>query len=299
MTSHTISQLALVLIPVFFLVALGTWYGKRHHPDPEWTNKMNIDWFLPALIFSALSTRSFDVHADGWLMLGTVGIILGSGMLAYPLVKYLQLDWRTFLPPVMFSNCGNIGLPLAMFAFGKAFMPNAIVVFVTTNLLFFTLGAWLISGKTHWREILRSPMVLATFVGLALGIAEWRLPSEMAQPIHMLGDISLPLMLFTLGIRMAEVSWSDWRQGMLGAILCPLTGLLAAGVVLPWLPLTQGQQAGLILFAVLPPAAVNYLLAETYQQEPKRVAAIVVAGNFASLVFVPMGLALAIRLQAG
>jgi malate permease and related proteins len=293
-----VSQLALVLIPVFCLVALGTWYGKSRKPDPEWTNKMNMDWFLPALIFSALSTRSFDWHADGWLVLGTVGIILGSGLLAWPLVHFLKLDWRTFLPPVMFSNCGNIGLPLAMFTFGQALMPNAIVVFVTTNLLFFTLGAWLISGKTQWRNILSSPMVIATLTGFAMGASGWRFPPEVAKPIQLLGDISLPLMLFTLGIRMAEVKWADWQHGMLGAVLCPLTGILAAALVLPWLPLSPGQQAALILFAVLPPAAVNYLLAETYQQEPKKMAAIVLAGNIASLVFVPLGLALAIRTQA-
>ena len=292
------TQITIVLVPVFCLVALGAWYGKRRQPDPEWTNKMNMDWFLPALIFSALSTRSFDWYADSWLVLGTVSIILGSGLLAWPLVRYLKLDWRTFLPPVMFSNSGNMGLPLAMFAFGQTLMPNAIVVFVTTNLLFFTLGAWLMSGQTQWRTILSSPMVIATLIGFAMGASGWRLPAEVAKPIQMLGDISLPLMLFTLGIRMAEVKWADWRQGMLGAVLCPLTGILAAIMVLPWLPLSHGQQAALILFAVLPPAAVNYLLAETYQQEPKKMAAIVLAGNIASLVFIPLGLALAIRTQA-
>jgi malate permease and related proteins len=291
------TQISVVLMPVLCLVAAGTWYGKRCQPDPEWTNKMNMDWFLPALIFSALSTRAFDLQADSWLILGTVGIILGSGLLAWPLVHVLKLDWRTFLPPVMFSNCGNVGLPLAMFAFGQALMPNAIVVFVTTNLLFFTLGAWLISGKTQWRNILRSPMVIATFAGFAMGTSGWRLPGEVAGPIQLLGQISLPLMLFTLGIRMAQVQWADWKHGLLGAVLCPLTGMLAAAVVLPWLPLTPGQQAALILFAVLPPAAVNYLLAEKYQQEPKKVAAIVLAGNIASLVFVPIGLMLALRIR--
>ncbi len=290
-----LDQLASVLVPIFCLIGLGTWYGKRHHPDPDWTNKMNMQWFLPALIFSAMSTRGFDWVAESWLVLGTVGIILGSGLLAWPLVRWLKLDWRTFLPPVMFSNCGNVGLPLAMFAFGPVLMPNAIVVFVITNLLFFTLGAWLISGQTQWRNILRSPMVLATVIGIALGASGWRLPAEMAKPIQMLGDVSLPLMLFTLGIRMADVRWIDWRQGMLGAVLCPLTGMTAAALVLPWLPLTQGQQTTLILFAVLPPAAVNYLLAETYQQEPKKMAAIVLAGNLASVLFVPLGLAMALR----
>jgi len=47
------------------------------------------------------------------------------------------------------------------------------------------------------------------------------------------------------------------------------------------------QQQALILFSVLPPAVLNFLLAERYQQEPQRVAAIVLIGNLASLIIVP------------
>ena len=51
----------------------------------------------------------------------------------------------------------------------------------------------------------------------------------------------------------------------------------------------------LLLFASLPPAVLNFLLAERYQREPQQVASIVLIGNLASVVFVPVALAFALK----
>jgi predicted permease len=61
------------------------------------------------------------------------------------------------------------------------------------------------------------------------------------------------------------------------------------------LGLAPTPYAMLVLFASLPPAVLNFLLADQYRQEPERVASIVLIGNLASLVFVPVGLAVALR----
>jgi len=47
----------------------------------------------------------------------------------------------------------------------------------------------------------------------------------------------------------------------------------------------------LLIFAMLPPAVVNYIIAEQYQQEPQKVAAIVMLGNVASFISLPIALA--------
>jgi hypothetical protein len=51
----------------------------------------------------------------------------------------------------------------------------------------------------------------------------------------------------------------------------------------------------LVLFAALPPAVLNYVLAEQYRQEPEAVASIVIWGNLASLVTIPLTLAFILR----
>jgi hypothetical protein len=48
--------------------------------------------------------------------------------------------------------------------------------------------------------------------------------------------------------------------------------------------------AQLVLFAVLPPAVLNYILAERYNQEPEVVAALVIWGNLLSLLVIPLTL---------
>ena len=74
------------------------------------------------------------------------------------------------------------------------------------------------------------------------------------------------------------------------AALCPLAGMAVAWAMVPLLGL-DGMQAGMLLiFGALPPAVLNYIFAEKYRQEPERVASIVMIGNVASLVFVPLAL---------
>lgn len=286
-------QILTIITPVLALILAGYLYARRFQPNTEWMNRMNIDMFMPALIFSAMAQRHYDGTTDLWLVIGALAIVLGSGVLAVPIGRLLRLDARTFLPSMMFNNCGNMGLPLALFAFGEKDLSNAMILFITTNLLFFTLGTWLISNHANLKNLCFSPMILSTLGGWTVGITALHLPDMLMNAFKLLGDIALPLMLVTLGIRMSEVRLADWKIGIAGAIICPLTGLLMAAVIVPTLPLTHTQQGMLYLFSVLPPAIVNYLLAEKHQQEPHKVAAIVLVGNVASLFFVPIGLALA------
>jgi hypothetical protein len=66
-----------------------------------------------------------------------------------------------------------------------------------------------------------------------------------------------------------------------------LSGLLIALPVVVWLPLDAVQQAQLIVFAALPPAVLNFMLAERYGIAPRQVAAVVLLGNLASLAVIP------------
>jgi predicted permease len=66
-------------------------------------------------------------------------------------------------------------------------------------------------------------------------------------------------------------------------------------VLAPLLGLDSWQRGLLILFGALPPAVLNFIVAEQFKQEPAKVASIVLIGNVLSVVFVPLGLALAIR----
>ena len=116
------------------------------------------------------------------------------------------------------------------------------------------------------------------------------LPTPLMQALKMLGDACIPLMLFALGVRMLDVNFKSWHIGLIGAIVCPVSGLIVAWLLDGVLELTPMQRGQMYLFASLPPAVFCFMVAEQYKQEPDKVASIVLLGNLAALAFVPAGL---------
>ena len=284
-----------IILPVFLIIALGYFYAKRSKPDMTWVNRINLNVLAPALIFSALASKDFDLAANRALILGSIGVVAGSGLLAWPFARLLHEDVRTFVPPMMFNNCGNMGLPLAVLAFGQAGLSAMVALFTISNLIHFTVGVHIVNRHAAFWPVFRNPMVIATFVGFAFAILQPPLPDWLSLAIKMTGDAMIPLMLISLGVRMATVTWGGWNLGVIGALVCPLTGIAMAALLSPVLGLDPTQQGLLILFGCLPPAVLNFMVAEQFNQEPAKVASIVLIGNAASLLFVPLGLSLALH----
>src|SRR5438874_8822462 len=145
-----------IILPVFLIVALGYVYAWRVKPDMAMVNRISMNVLAPALIFSALAGKDFDVTESKLLMLGSVAVVLGSGLLALPAAKLMNADVRTFVPPMMFNNCGNMGLPLAVLAYGAAGFSPMVALFTISNLLQFTLGVWIIRPHARFRNLLRN-----------------------------------------------------------------------------------------------------------------------------------------------
>jgi len=284
-----------IILPVFSVIGLGYFYGRRARPDMTWVNRINVNVLAPALIFTALASKDFDLAANRPLILGALGVVIGSGLLAWPFAKLLHEDVRTFVPPMMFNNCGNMGLPLAALAFGQPGLSAMVALFTISNLLQFTVGVHIVDRHAAFWPVFHSPMVVSTFVGFLCAVFHPTLPEWLTTAIRMTGDAMIPLMLVSLGVRMASETWGGWNTGIIGALVCPLTGIGMAALLAPLLGLTPMQQGLLVLFGCLPPAVLNFMVAEQYNQEPAKVASIVLIGNAASIVFVPLGLALALR----
>ena len=284
-----------IIFPVFAIAAIGYFYGRYKRPDMTFANQLNMELFVPALVFSALASKSFDLATYQHLALGAFIITLGSGLLAWPMAIWLKVNYKTFVPPMMFNNSGNMGIPLMILAFGPAALAAAIVLFIVEMVLHFTLGAYIMDHRTRLLHLLRMPMIMATVLGLGVSFSGWELPQAVAIVFKMLGDISIPLLLFALGVRLNEVSFKDWRIGVWGMVFGPLCGMLIAWLMFPILHLDPMQQGMLLLFGALPPAVLNYIVSEQYQQEPEKVASIVMLGNLGSVIFIPLALALGLH----
>lgn len=287
-------RVAAIVFPVFAIIGLGFWYGRRKQPDIGATNKISMDILVPALVFTALASKSFDFTHYRQLALVGLAIVLGSGLMAYPVARWLRVSPRTFVPPMMFNNSGNMGIPVMLLAFGDAALGAAVVLFLVEMILHFSLGAWLLSRQLHPLRLLATPVILATVAGLAVSVSGASVPAPLLMAIKMVGDASIPMLLFALGVRLNEVSFRDWQLGLAGALICPATGLAVVWLLHPWLSLAPLQFSVLLIFAALPPAVLNYLMAEQYRQEPDRVASIVLLGNLGALVVVPLILTFAL-----
>lgn len=287
-----ITQILSTMLPVFLITACGSLYGRYRSPDIKGINTLNMELFVPMLVFAVLADRQAPLQDYASLALAGAVIVLGSGLLLWPLARLLKLDLRTFLPPMMFNNSGNMGIPVLVLAFGDAALPAAVVLFVVEMLLHFSVGLKMLNPHTPVWRLLKIPVVIATIAGLSVNFSGLSLPVWLLEALNMLGDICIPLMLFTLGVRMLEVDFSDWKTGLLGAIACPASGLVLAWPLMYLLDLQGLQLAALWVFAALPPAVLNYMVAEQYKQEPHKVASLVLIGNLGSLIVIPVVLGL-------
>ena len=284
-----------IVLPVIAIIIMGYILGRMWKPDMRVVNRFNLEVFGPFLVLANLSDKSVDLVSLWPLVVASVVIVLGSGLIAWPFAKFSGQDPRTFVPPMMFNNCGNMGLPLALFAFGAPGVAGMVALFTTSNLLHFTVGAFIVHKHAELKLLLKSPMVWATVIGATLGLTGTHLPDSVHAPMKMIGDCTIPVMLLSLGVRMLDVKREDFSNSLLGAAICPLTGLFVAGLLVGFLPMTKEQMGLVFLFGSLPPAVLNFLVADYYKQEPEKVASIVLVGNIASIVFIPFGLLFALR----
>ena len=285
-----IYQIFGIIFPVVAIVLVGYFYATKFQPNMETANTINMNIFLPALMFSVLSKESFEIQNYQLLATSGVIVILGSGILAWIVAKALSINIKTFVPPMMFNNTGNIGLPLAVLAFGEIALGAAVVLFAIEMLLHFTFGAYILSKNTNFMSIFRSPILIATLAGLSVNIIDFELWLPITKMIDLLGQAAIPLLLFTLGTRLIGINFGDWKLGVLGSFLCPLSGLVVILIVVQFFELEHLHYQQLIIFSVLPPAVLNHMMAEKYQQQPETVASIVMIGNIGSLIVLPMAL---------
>jgi len=279
-----------IILPIFVIVLIGYIYSRWRQPDMRAANQINMSIFLPALIFDVLSRKDFHLETFGQLALGALLVILGSGLLAFLIAKAGRLSIKTFVPPMMFSNAGNIGLPLAVFAFGEKALAAAVVLFLVENVMHFTLGIFFLNHRAPLRHIVLQPTIISTVLGLVVGYLSWKIPAPIREAINMIGQASIPLLLFALGTRLTNIDTSEWRIGVFGALMCPLTGVVMVLLVRPFLDLTPLQSSMLLVFGALPPAVLNFLFAEQFHQEPGKVASMVLFGNLAAMVTLPLAL---------
>lgn len=136
-------------------------------------------------------------------------------------------------------------------------------------------------------------ITLAAAAGVTVSLTGVTLWPPLMATTRLLGDISLGLMIFSLGVRLASTRVGSMLGiGIAGAIVTPVTGMLMVWVYGAQAGLAKHDMDILFLFGALPPAVSCFIFADRYRREPEKVAAIVMIGNASALFFIPFALAL-------
>ncbi len=288
------STILTITLPIFVLALVGFFYSRRVKPDLAGANKLVVDIALPVLIFISLSAKSFDPISALSFTGASIALILLSGLIAWPLTAFSGASKQAFLPCVMFANVGPVGIPLIALAYGPEGMASAAVLLVISNVLHFTMGAGVMSGKVDWRMLYANPLVWATVLGVSSSQLQLELPTWLHTSLTMIGSVLVPMMLMSLGVRLASSKIEDAQVGAQISVLILMVRLAAVYALLWFIPLQGVERGALILFACLPPAVFNFKLADKLQFETNKVASTVIVGHICSLAFLPLGIWLAL-----
>ena len=284
-----------IVAPVFLLGLVGfTWVRLGFDYRIEFITRLSMTLGVPCLIFTALMETEIDPTALTALSLATLvayaTVALGSGIL----VLAARLERRTFLSPLIFGNTGNIGLPLALFAFGAEGLGYAVVVFAIMAVMSFTVGLWIVAGGGNPLRVVKEPMVAATILGLIFLWQDWQTPVFLTNTLELIGQTAIPLMLITLGVAVARLSPGSLGQSVWLSVAKAAICVPAAWATGLWFGLEPVPFAVLVLQVATPVAVTSYLLAEKYGADSDAVAGLVVVSTVLSVGLIPVLLAFVI-----
>ncbi|MBJ3763133.1 AEC family transporter [Maribius pontilimi] len=284
-----------VVAPVFILALVGfAWVRAGFAYQIEFVTRMAMTLSIPCLIFVALMQTEIPPAALTTLSVATVATYALVTVAMVGLAGVFGLEMRTYLAPLIFGNTGNLGLPLALFAFGDEGLGYAVVVFAIMAIYSFTIGIWMVSGGGSPLKALREPLVWGTLLGALFLWQGWQTPTWITNTVELIGQMAIPLMLITLGVAVARLSPKGLLAPLaLGGVKVVICVALAWAVGL-WFDMPPVAFAVLVLQVATPVAVTSYLLAEKYGADADAVAGLVVASTTLSVVSLPLILAFVI-----
>ena len=278
-----------ITAPVFLLAAVGyAWVKLGFEYRVEFVTRLAMTLSVPCLIFVALLETEIEPDALAALSLASLVAYVLVAIAFFFIVTLWKLDTATYLAPLIFGNTGNLGLPLALFAFGEVGLGYAVIVFAVMAIISFTLGVWLVSGGGSPAKVIKEPLVAATVLGAIFLWQDWRPPEFLFNSLDLIGQMAIPMMLITLGVAIARLEIRAVGQAIVLSVLKVVICVICAWGVSLWFALDPVAAAVLIVQVATPVAVTSYLLAEKYGADAQPVAGLVVVSTLLSVVTLPL-----------
>ena len=263
---YKIVQLFIFMLLGFLIVKLKLLKSE----DAAVLSKISIYILMPAAIISA-----YDVEVTEAISSGLV-LAFGAAFLIHLLLLLVDLIYKKTLRPsgaerasAVYSNAGNIIIPLVSFILGSEWITYT-TVFLSVQLLFlFTHGERLFKEdkSISIKKIILNPNILAIAAGLIMILSSLRLPSIVGEVADALGSMVGTVGMLIAGMAMASVDFGAvfktkgvYICSAVRMLVCPLLVfvLLKGILALPFLSIENAESILLISYlAAMTPAAAT------------------------------------------
>ncbi|MBC8337917.1 MAG: AEC family transporter [Rhodospirillales bacterium] len=283
-----LSQLFSVIAPVFVCAAIGYVWKRQNRPyDADLISALSVNIGTPCLAFYTLTSTNLDPGAFNEMALATLVTLAAFVALYVPALKAVGLSQKAFLPALTFANVGNMGLPLALLAFGEQGLALAISYFAINVVVMFSFGVAVAAGAASWRKLVRLPVLYAVGAALAFLYTGTTPPEWVASTTRILGGLTIPLMLITLGVSLAGLGIRSLPRSFGLSVLRLLSGFAIGWATAEIFGMEGAARGVLILQCAMPVAVFNYLFALQYNNQPEEVAGTVVISTALSFLTLP------------
>ena len=288
-----------VLFPVFFVIGIGYYLGKKNPKiDTSFITNFAANIGTPAMIIYAVTSTgiNFETFKDYFWYYFLA--ITAFAIVGIPTLYFLKTkDIIRELPPLIMPNTGNMGVPICLFAYGTEGLGVSASITSIIILFHFTVGVFLADRKFNLYIILKNPPFYAILFSAIVLYYNLTLPTVIINTTEWLMYATIFLILMSLGIALVRLKVFSFSK----AIICSLTRMLLGpliGFLLILYFKLDGFAAGVLLIQCsMPSAVLNYLVASMYS--PKKivdsVASTIVVSTLMSFVTIPIVVYFALR----
>ena len=288
-----------VLFPVFFVVGVGYYLGKTNPKiDTTFITSFAANIGTPAMVIYAITSTgiNFEIFRDYfWYYLLAIGLFALVGIFTLYLLK--TKDIVRELPPLIFPNTGNMGLPICMFAYGSKGLGVSASITSLIILCHFTLGVFLADRKFNLNVILKNPPFYAIIFSAIMLFYGIKMPVFVVNTTEWLMYVTIFLILMSLGIALTRLKVFSLSNALISSFTRMIIGP-AIGFFLIFIFDLKGFAAGVLLIQCsMPSAVLNYLVGSIYS--PKKIvdsiASTIVVSTLISFVTIPIVVYIALR----
>ena len=260
-----------VVFPVFFVVGIGYYLGKKNPKiDTKFITNFAANIGTPAMVIYAVTSTgiNFEIFRDYfWYYLLAIICFSIVGIINLFLIN--TKDIIRELPPLIFPNTGNMGLPICLFAYGSQGLGVSASITSLIILMHFTVGVFLADRKFNLDVIIKNPPFYAIIFSAIVLFYEIDMPVFVINTTEWLMYATIFLILMSLGIALTRLKVFSLNNAVISSITRMFIGPLI-GIGLIWFFDLEGFAAGVLLIQCsMPSAVLNYLVGSIYS--PKKV----------------------------